>query len=202
MSTALVSLDIARELLSDTIASIWTNPVLIPLLNQAYRELQTKLKNADCPIQLTESVTSVAAGTLVLNLTNIIEPVRLYEKPDPSTDVNYTRMTEKITLPFLAQGPKLNCWNWDGTKINFLGSTAATIVKARFFSYNVPITATGDTIPFINAENYLGPRLASLANQTIGENDQCTYYQGLADASLSEVIMSNRGISTSSKVRP
>lgn len=203
MSTVLEVNDDARSLLNDQIASLWTDAVLLPLLNEAYRELQTKLKSADCPIQIAQESTVLAASAVVFVPANIIEPIRGWERPSINPDdTTYVRMTEKLTLPFLNPGATLNVWQWDGTQINFIGATANTKVLFRFFAFNVPLVLTSDNIPFINAENYLSPRLASLANQSIGEATQCTYYENMANMNLDEVIKSNRGINATNKFRP
>lgn len=201
MALASVSLDTARELLNDVGATIWPNTVLIPFFNIGYRMLQTKLKNAGCPVQMSEDTNNIAANTTVpFTPTNIIEPIRLWEKTQAASDLTYIQMTEKAFLPTIVTTTNLRVWRWNGTSIEIIGATVNKTVKTRMWSFVADITTAGDDIPFVNAENYLGPITASLANESIGEHDQSAKYQEMADVSLTEIIASNRGISM--KVRP
>src|SRR6202000_3005946 len=112
MSLASVSLNTARALLNDSTGSIWTDAILIPLLNEGYRELQTKLKNADCPIQtFTEVNIAVAStSTTITIISNIIEPIKVWEKASGALDTTYTPVTEFLNLPDLPTNAAIQAW--------------------------------------------------------------------------------------------
>lgn len=199
---ALVSFDNARSLLNDEEASIWTNAILLPFIQQAYRELQAKLKNTVGPIMITEIANPVTAGTVILlPAANIIEPIQAWEKATADPDSAYTIMTEVKTIPNIPVTATLRCWKWNGFELTFLGATANREVKVKYFASLAPIVDETTSIPFINAENYLGPRTAGLAYSSVGENaTSAAENTALADASLDDIIKSNHGITI--KVRP
>lgn len=194
MAQVSVSIATAVSLLNDSIQSIWTNTILLPFFNEAYRELQTKLKLAGCPVQMLDNTYGYSIGVTTFTIANIIEPIILWEKASGQPDTTYQRMTEVSKLPFVAPGPLLNTWRWDGQgNILLVGSTINEIIKYRIWAFFPDVTVTTTNIPFVNAENYLGPRVAALAAASIKEDADSTEWTALANQNLEDIIKSNRG---------
>lgn len=204
MSLASVSYTTAKSLLNDSTGSIWTDALLTPFFNEGYRELQTKLKDNDCPIQtFTEAPISVAIAATTITITSkIIEPIKVWEKAVGALDSTYTPVTEFLNLPDLVSATTIQAWRWSGTTIQILPPSTNRVVRVKMFIFNDDITTSAANIPFINNENYLGPRLASLAAKSIGETDAHDTWKALADSNLMEVVKSNRGINAANKFRP
>lgn len=184
----------ARTLLNDDAADLWTDPVLLPKLVQAFRELQAKLRINAGSVMKTSTSATVTSGSLTYGaISDIIEPIRLWEKAVADPDSSYVPMTEYDPLPIVAQAATLIYWQWDGTNINFIGASANRSVRVQYWrNLPDPTDATSDMI-FTNAELYLAPRTAALAAGSVGEKDKYDIMSGVADKSLEIVIQANRG---------
>lgn len=126
-------------------------------------------------------------------IANIIEPIALWEKAQGGADSTYIKMTEFDPLPNRAQAATLKYWDWDGTNINLLGSTATRHVKVEYWAMLVePVDGTS-SLQFINAEYYLGPRTAAIMAGVLGEEAMLTALTAQADDSLNNIIQANRG---------
>lgn len=197
--TAAVVLSTARTLLNDDASTLWTDVALIPKLAQAHRELQVKLRFAAAPVmRAIQDEVSVLTGALTMTSpADMVEPIKLWERGGSGgTIADYIPMTEVDPLPIMAQGATLAWWQWSVKSaeiINFLGATADRKVRLNYWrSITVPAANT-DAIGFINGELYLAPRVAALAAGSVGNKELMGWATGLAEGSLSEVILSNRG---------
>ena len=193
--TAQVALDTARTLLNDDAGVTWTNTVLIPKMNEAYRELQQKLTLSDASLMQTTSVSTVNAGTTNLVIASIKEPIRLWEKftSDPNDD--YTVMTERFILPNRSSGveERLRDWQWDGVQLNFIAATTSRSVKVFYWQEFADLVTGASSLQFIDAELYLAPRTAALMASITGEEGRPKEWNDLALSNLQQIILANRG---------
>lgn len=192
--TALVALTTARTLLNDDAASLWTDVALIPKLQQAFRELEAKLRINAASIMRKTVVNNVSAhGTTYTALTDIIEPIRLWEKAVGDPDTSYVQMTEQDPLANNVEATTLIYWQWDGALINFIGASANRTVKLTYWRTLAEPAASSDSLFFINAELYLAPRTAALAAGSVGEKDKFEAMTAVAEGNIELVIQANRG---------
>lgn len=200
MSVAMsVVLSTSRTLLNDDNATLWTDAVLIPKVVQAHRELQTKLRFAAAPVmrKMMAGVTVSAAATgFAAPPTDLVEPIRLWEKAPTDPVTSYVPMTEVDPLPDNLAATTLIYWQWINEAVLFLGASVDRMVKMLYWRA-IPWTssppASTDTIGFINGELYLAPRVAALAAGSVGDEKVFAAMTALADASLNQVVLSNRG---------
>src|SRR5436190_16878227 len=120
----------ARTLLNDDTAQTFTDPVLIPKIQEAHRELQEELwiagspnvRALSAPIAYTTPGTNIDAGLP----TDMLCPMMLFENAagSLSTAAGWTPMTEAFYLPIgQAQSTTLSVWSWVGEKIQLLGAS-------------------------------------------------------------------------------
>lgn len=192
-STALVALDTARTLLNDDGGSLWTDQKLLPKLVQAFRELQAELRVNSASIMRANNVQTISASTPLLTIADIKEPIRLWEKAVGDPDTAYVQMTEYDPLPNKIAAATLIYWQWDGTQVNFIASSANRVVKTSYWRSLTEPTASSDSLIFIDAEIYIAPRTAALAAGSVGEGDKYTAMSAVAEANLGRVINANRG---------
>lgn len=193
---ASVVLGTARTMLNDDAATNWTDASLMPKLQHAHRELQIKLRRAAAPVMKTTYLETIPAGATQFSTppADVVAPITLWEGPSPIVNAsNYQLMTEADPLPNLAQQASLVWWAWVLEVVNFLGATTTRSVKMLYWRALPIPAATTDLIGFINGELYLAPRTAAIAAGSVGEADRFTALSALADGSLGEVILSNRG---------
>lgn len=194
VATAQVAFDTARTLLNDDAGTIFTNAVLLPKLVQAFRELQDELRRNDASIMVTTTSATVAiAATTYAAITDILEPITLWEKATAAADSTYVPMTEYSPLPIIASSTTLRYWYWDGTNINFIASTVARTVRVLYWRSLTTPTSAASSLIFTSAENFLAPRTAALMAGSLGEEKVFQVMSQLASVELSKIIDANRG---------
>jgi hypothetical protein len=196
MALTSVALATARTLLNDDNATVWTDPILLPKLQEAHRELQTDLwlvgspvvREVTIPILVSQGNTDLGANQPL----DLVSPTALKEAE--SADGTWVDMTEVNYIPFdVAKTSKLVYWAWRGEKIRFLGATANRYVVVFYRKLiTVPATAT-DPIGIIFGELYLGARTAALAAGSVGNKDVYDTVTALAKANFEKVVAANRG---------
>lgn len=191
--TAQVAFDNARTLLNDDAGVIFTNAVLLPKLLQAWRQLVTDLRITAADLLITNIVSNLAINIPTLVITDINEPIMLWEKAQGAGDDTYVKMTEYDPLPNALAATTLKYWYWDGTQINFIASSATRTVKTRYWRVLAEPTGAGSSLLFINAEYYLGPMIAAIQAGTLGEEDQMTTLAAQATTTLKMIVDANRG---------
>jgi len=171
MALALDAIRSARTYLNDTNAMSWSDGVLMPLLQQAFGELQLKLGSFRIPVIKNQIETVITAGTKIFpNLpNNITSPISIHEKDMGVSDDFYEEMVQVTFLP--SQDPELNLlfWAWRQQQIEFVGATSDRYVRFRYNGYLTTPNLLTDPLGFIFAEQYLGPRTAALALASVGQ---------------------------------
>jgi hypothetical protein len=192
---ASVVLATARTLLNDDAATNWTDASLFPKLQQAHKELQIKLRRAAAPVMKAQ-YTEILAPNVTAFVTppaNLVAPIQLWETSSGGAVNTYALMTEADPLPNVVPTTTMIWWAWADEIVTFIGSSATRQVLMNYWrSLTLPAVNT-DLIGFINGELYLAPRTAALAAGSVGQAAEMGALAGLADASLAEVILSNRG---------
>ena len=190
-----VVLSTARTMLNDDAATNWTDAALFPKLQQAHKELQIKLRRAAAPVMKSTYTETVAiAGTSFLTPpADLVSPIQLWETSSAGTIDTYALMTEYDPLPNVIQAATMIYWAWVEEKVTFIGSTAARKILMLYWR-SLPLPAVNtDPVGFINGELYLAPRTAAIAAGSVGQANEMEALIKLADGSLTEVILSNRG---------
>lgn len=197
MALASVAFDVARSKLNDVAATRWTDAVLLSFIQQAHRELQVKLDLEGIPVINAASVAmTVPALTTDLSTvtgypTDLVKPEWMKEKQVGEPDQNYIDMGEKDFVPQEQQGVRLRYWVWIGEKIQLLGSVNATVAYLRYWR-GLPAIASGSTaLGFLYAENYVGPRAAALAGDSVGDDTGFDRWTTEAMSNLSDIIRMN-----------
>jgi hypothetical protein len=165
----------ARVILNDPTGAIYQDTPMIALGNKVYKELQNKVSALG--INTTKEVSTaidVPAGTVelidsALLPTDLISPIRLYERADGSTLASdWMEMEEKSWLPNQSQETRLNYWQWREEGIKFLGATTAREVLVYYLKSLGTISATSSSILILNSTEWLAQRLAAVAALTLG----------------------------------
>jgi hypothetical protein len=192
---ASVVLATARTLLNDDAATNWTDASMMPKLQQAHKELQVKLRRCAAPVMKNQYTEVLAANATVFVTPppDLIAPIQLWETTSGGPVNTYALMTEADPLPNVVPGTTLVWWSWKDEIVTFIGATAIRQVLMLYWR-SLPLPATNtDLIGFLNGELYLAPRTAALCSGSVGEGEQMAALAALADGSLTEVILSNRG---------
>ena len=137
------ALTLARSLANDAAGAVFTDAVLMPFLNSAYRALQRQLAEAGVSVLIAQAELDLALTNGVTPLclsdvstpqlpTDLMAPHQLWEQATGSSDI-FTP-TEKITggLPNFQPGCYLRMWEWRTDTIQLIGATQEITVRLRY----------------------------------------------------------------------
>jgi hypothetical protein len=142
---------LVRSLLNDSQGNLFTDAVLLPYANSAYRKLQRAIGNAggggfiqddallvvtavpqtDTSLQV--AITDATAPPNQLP-TDLLVPVKVWERPNGSTDdfLEMVDLSQHGGLPSRVQDVTLSVWEWRADGIYFLGATQDTQIRLRY----------------------------------------------------------------------
>ncbi|MGH9776070.1 MAG: hypothetical protein ACRD50_14115 [Candidatus Acidiferrales bacterium] len=193
------SLSLARALMNDAAGMVFTEAVLMPLLNSAYRGLQRELAengvsvltgDVQIALQLTNGLSAVSlSDTSSPQLpVDLLAPHELYEQVTGSTDL-FIPM-EKITdgLPNLQPSAYLRMWEWRGDQINLIGATQALTVRLRYERALPALVLGTDPVQIRSATDPLGYAVAAMAARSRGARALAVDLQGAAIGATAKLI--------------
>ena len=193
MAQALVALKSARVYLGDINGISWPDSILMPMLQEAHGELVQECERFSLSVILNQSaILLVNAGDLTLGANQpatLVEPISIMERIPGSDMESFEPMLRLTFIPLQDQSEELQYWAWLGQVITFLGATQDREILLRYKgSISTPNLLT-DPLGFIFAERYIGPRVASIAWDSIGKDG--SKFQKLAENQLYKIIQSN-----------
>ncbi|HXX45033.1 MAG TPA: hypothetical protein VEJ38_09905 [Candidatus Acidoferrales bacterium] len=173
------ALTLARALLNDASAAVFTDTLLMPFVNSAYRGLQR---------ELAENGVSVLAEQqdieLDVNPSTGVTPTELSDTSSPQLPTDClcphmlweraTANTTDVFIPmekFMSGGSMLNLqpstylrlWEWREDKINLIGATQSITVRVRYEKLLPQLTAGTDPVMIRSATDPLAFATAALA---------------------------------------
>lgn len=178
------ALNLARALLNDTAGAVFTDALLMPLLNSAYRGLQRELaengvsvlieqQDLDLELDPESGVTNTEisdASTPQLPA-DCLMPHMLWERATTNTTDVFVPM-EKFTaggsMLNLPPSGYLRLWEWREDKITLIGATQAITVRMRYEKILPAVTLGTDPIQIRAAIDPLAFATAALAARSRG----------------------------------
>ncbi len=178
---------LVRSLLNDAAGNLFTDTVLIPYANAAYRKVQRGLANIGSAGSLSDDVLLVVpavAGvdpSLQVSITDstpppnqlpndLIVPTKLWERVNGSTDdfVEMVDLTDHGGLPSQEQGLTLDLWEWRADGLWFLGATQDTQIRLRYQKAFPDLVDGTSPVLIRNAQEAIAYYTAALASASRG----------------------------------
>ena len=178
------ALTLARALVNDTSGAVFTDTLLMPLLNSAYRGLQRELAENGVSvlmeqqdIELDQNVSTGVTNTEISDVsspqlpTDCLMPHVLWERATANTGDVFVPM-EKFTsgggMLNLQPSSYLRLWEWREDKINLIGATQSITVRVRYEKVLPILTLGTDPVQIRSATDALGYATAALAARSRG----------------------------------
>ena len=169
------------------LGNVFTDMVLLPFLNSAYRVVQRSLAMAgqttfktdlsffvvkaiaepDPSVQVVINEATAPPNELPIDL---LEPLALWERPD-GTNSSFTEMVDVTNsggLPSIAQTEALRMWEWRSDGIYFVGSVIDTQVRMRYRKALPKLTGGDSQLLIRNCEEAVSYVTAALAANSRG----------------------------------
>jgi len=178
---------LVRSLLNDAQGNLFTDAVLLPYLNSAYRKVQRALGNTggggfiqddvllvvaavsapDASLQVCVSDATAAPNQLP---TDLLVPLKLWERANGSTDdfAEMVDLTRHGGLPSRVQDTTLSVWEWRADGLWFVGATQDTQIRVRYLKAYPDLVDATSPVLVRNAQEALAYATAGLAGWARG----------------------------------
>jgi len=192
-------LSLSRSLLNDASGAVFSDAVLFPFLNSAYRALQRDLaeegvsvlvsqQDLDLPLTNGVTVTEVSDVSSPQLPTDLLAPHQLWEQAAGSSDI-FIPM-EKITsgLPNFQPCSYLRMWEWREDTIQLIGATQEITLRVRY-EKSLPALVQGtDPVQIRSSIDPLAYSVAALAARSRGAQALAMDMMGAAQMSTNNLI--------------
>jgi hypothetical protein len=178
---------LARSLLNDAAGNLFTDALLLPYVNSAYRKVQRALANVQSGTFLSDNALLVVSGvaqpdaSLQVSITDatappnqlppdLLVPEKLWERPSGSSD-DFTEMTDLTGhggLPSEPQGATLRYWEWRADGLYFLGATQDTQIRLRYQKSYPDLTDASSPVLIRQAQEAIAYAAAAMAGAARG----------------------------------
>lgn len=193
------ALNLSRALANDAAGTVFSDAVLLPFLNSAYRALQRQLAEAgvsvliaqvDLDLTLTSGVTPTELNDSSSPQlpTDLLAPHQLWERATGSSDI-FTPM-EKITggLPNFQPSSYLRMWEWLTDSIQLIGATQEITVRLRYEKSLPALVLGSDPIQIRSSLDPLAYAVAGTAARSRGAQALAADMLSLAEAAVTKLI--------------
>jgi len=192
---------LVRSLLNDSQGNLFTDTVLLPYANSAYRKVQRALGNAggggfiqddvllvvpavaqtDTSLQV--SITDATAPPNQLP-TDLLLPLKIWERRNTSTDdfLEMVDLTRHGGLPSRVQDVTLSVWEWRADGIYFLGATQDTQIRLRYLKAYPDFTDATSPVLIRNSQEAIAYATAAMAAWARGSPLAEKWDEAAADA--------------------
>jgi hypothetical protein len=198
------ALTLARALVNDTAGAVFTDTLLMPLLNSAYRGLQRELaENGVSVLMEQQDIELDPVGTTGVTNTEISDvsspqlptdclmPHVLWERAAANTGDVFVPM-EKFTsggsMLNLQPSTYLRLWEWREDKINLIGATQSITVRVRYEKVLATLVLGTDPVQIRSATDALGYATAALAARSRGARALAVDLLGAAQTAIENLI--------------
>ena len=211
---------LVRSLLNDAQGNLFTDAVLLPYANSAYRKVQRALGNAGAGGFLSDDALLVVIAVDALDAslqvsitdatappnqlpTDLLLPLKIWERPNGSSDdfAEMVDLTRHGGLPSRVQDVNLSIWEWRSDGIYFLGATQDTQIRLRYLKAYPDLTDATSPVLIRNSQEAVAYATAALAGWSRGSPLSERWDDAAADALEDLVIQSVRREQQSSRRR-
>jgi hypothetical protein len=196
--------NLARALLNDSAGVVFTDTLLLPLLNSAYRGLQRELSENGVSvlaeqqdIELDLNISNGVTNTEISDVsspqlpTDCLVPHMLWERATPNTTDVFVPMEK-----FMSGGDMLNLqpstylrlWEWREDKINLIGATQSITVRVRYEKVLPLLTVGTDPVMIRSSTDPLAFATAALAARSRGQRALAADLVGAAQMATENLI--------------
>jgi hypothetical protein len=199
------ALTLARALVNDASAAVFTDTLLMPLLNSAYRGLQRELAENGVSVlveqqdvELDTNPTTGVTNTEISDVsspqlpTDCMMPHMLWERATANTTDVFMPMEKFMSgggMLNLQPSSYLQLWEWREDKINLIGATQSITVRVRYEKLLPALTVGTDPIQIRGATDALGYATAALAARSRGARALAADLLGTAQTAIESLIL-------------
>jgi len=198
---------LVRSLLNDAAGNLFTDAVLLPYVNSAYRKVQRALANIESGSFLTDNVLLVVSAVAQADAsaqvsitdatappnqlpTDLLVPMKLWERANGSSDdfIEMADLTGHDGLPSEPQTQMLRYWEWRADGLYFLGATRDTQIRLRYQKSYPDLTDATSPVLVRHAQEAIAYAAATMAGAARGA-PQAERWDGAAADAIEDLIV-------------
>lgn len=199
---------LVRSLLNDAAGNVFTDAVLLPYANSAYRRCQRKLANSGSDLFITDDVLLIVKAipaaqqdpstqTVINDATpapnqlpaNLLVPSKVWERPSGTKQdfVEMVDLTSHGGLPSRIQGFTLGEYEFRTDGLYFVGATVDTQIRLRYVGALPVLAGASDTILIRNSQEALAYGTAAAAANARG-SEAAVKFDTAAEDSIEDLV--------------
>lgn len=178
---------LARAVLNDAAGNTFTDQLLLPFAQMAYRRINKALGNIKSATYIKDNVTLVVPAVAAIDAsvqvtitdatappnqlpTDLLVPLKLWERQNGTADdfQEMTDMTDEGGLPSQPQGSQLIFWEWRIDGLCFIGATQDTQIRLRYQAIPADVTSATASVLLRDGQNTMTLLTAALAGFSRG----------------------------------
>ncbi len=178
---------LVRSLMNDAKGNVYSDTVLLPYVQSAYRTVYRKLENIGQESMIADNVTLIVpavAGidpSLQVSITDatappnqlpvdMIVPAKIWERPASSSQsfVEMFDLSDHSGLPSVPQGQTLIYWEWRSDGLYFIGALQDTQIRLRYVKSLADVTSPAAQVLLRNVIDAVAFITAALAGTARG----------------------------------
>jgi hypothetical protein len=178
---------LARALLNDAAGNTFTDQLLLPFAQMAYRRINKSLGNIKSATYIQDNVLLIVSAIAAVDASaqvsitdatpppnqlpvDLLVPLKVSERASGSTDdfQEMTDMTDEGGLPSQPQSTQLMYWEWRMDGIYFIGATQDTQIRLRYQAIPADVTSPLASVLLRDGQNTMALLTAAMAGLSRG----------------------------------
>jgi hypothetical protein len=178
---------LARALLNDAAGNTFTDQLLIPFAQMAYRRINKSLGNIKSATYIQDNVLLIVPAIAAVDASaqvsitdatpppnqlpvDLLVPLKVSERASGSTDdfQEMTDMTDEAGLPSQPQSTQLMYWEWRMDGLYFIGATQDTQIRLRYQATLGDVTSPVASVLLRDGQNTMALLTAAMAGLSRG----------------------------------
>ncbi len=185
-------MDQVAALLTDPSKVTHTYALMLSYLKISWDELQEALL-AKGIVDLDEksATKTITAGIKVWNTdlpTDLLLPVKLYEKAVGALDTTYELMDQEEINPAEELGTTLEVWNWEEGEVKLRGATTDRVLLLKYQRELAAIASENTVLPVTVGKMFLTFRTAGIISEIRGNKTRAASFNGSAEYHLGKIL--------------
>ncbi len=173
---------------------VYSDTVLMPLINSAYRKVQRKLLDTGSPTMTgVHFYPGVAVSTTILSDSSapqlpddFLAPRMLWEKPTGTVDINYRQLSQSDNIESTPQLGFNYQYSWRREMIIMPGATQVLDLKLRYFRSLYPVQSADAQFLIRGSADAIGYYTAAIAANS-RSSPQAATFQAMAETHILEL---------------
>ena len=198
--------DQVRSIVADTATDVFTDALLLPYVQRAYRKAARVLRAAGMRLLVKDSSTIVVTAAVVkiersgagtLYPADLVRPIALRERPSAPPGQSWSQMSQQQEpFPDAAATASRKIWDWRVDAIHFPAASASTDIVVRYEAEIPALTGNSSEIIILDALDAVSLLTAAYVAQARDEQQMSAKFEAVGMEDLQLIAQAETGVKT------